>query len=84
MSRRLAVLVVAGLLVAGAGAALAQPPGLEPNDSLPASLCTDFPHPLLMCSGVVVSCPASARSQISCKTTGITGTAGRLVDRYAA
>jgi hypothetical protein len=85
MSRRFTVLVVAGLLVTGAGAALAaQPPsGPEPSDPLPASLCTDFPHPLLVCSAVVVSCPSSARTEFACKTTGITGPAGADIRRLA-
>jgi hypothetical protein len=84
MSRRFAVLVASGLLVVGAGAALAQPPpGLEPNDPLPTSLCTDLPHPLLLCSGVVVSCPSSAQSQVACKTTGTTGPAGADIRRLA-
>jgi hypothetical protein len=92
MSRPLAVLVAVGLLAVGAGAALAKPPGsgpqpdpgLEPNDPLPATtLCTDFPHPLLLCSAVVVSCPSSARSQIVCKTTAAAGPADADIRRLA-
>ena len=77
MSRPFAVLVAAVLLAVTAGAALAKPPGggpqpkpgLEPSDPLPASLCAQFPHPSLACSGVVVSCPSSGRPRSRCKTT---------------
>jgi hypothetical protein len=86
---RFAVLVAAGLLVVGVAAALAkvpgpQPePGLEPNDPLPASLCTQFPHPLLACSAVVVSCPQSDKSQVMCKTSGVAGPANADIRRLA-
>ena len=92
MSRPLAVLVAVGLLAVGAGAALAKPPGsgpqpdpgLEPNDPLPATtLCTDFPHPLLLCSAVVVSCPSSVRSQVACKTVAVAGPADADIRRLA-
>jgi hypothetical protein len=88
---RFAVLVAAGLLAVSAGAALAKPPGggpqpdpgLETNDPLPASLCTDFPHPTLACSAVVVSCPRSGQSQVVCKTTGTAGPADADIRRLA-
>lgn len=90
MSPRFSVLVVTGLLVVGVGAALAkspigpQPdPGPEPNDPQPASVCAQFPHPLLVCSAVVVSCPSSGQSRIACETTGASGPAGADVRRLA-
>jgi hypothetical protein len=91
MSRRLAVLVAAGMLAATAGTALANPPGggpqpepgLQPADPLPASLCNQFPHPTLACSAVVVACPPSGRSQIACRTTGFAGPAGADIRRLA-
>jgi hypothetical protein len=84
---RFVVLVAAGLLAVGVGAALGQPtgvgppPGPEPNDPLPASVCDQFPHPLLLCSAVVVSCPRSAQSQVVCKTTGAAGPADADIRR---
>ena len=89
MSSRFAILVAAGLLAVSAGAALAkppgagQPPGLEPNDPLPASLCAQFPHPMLACSATVVSCPSTNQSHVACKTTGTAGPAHADLRRLA-
>jgi len=89
MSRRIAVLVAAGALALTAGAAFAkappgpQPgPGPEPSDPLPAAtLCQQFPHPLLTCSGVAVTCPSSPRAQFACTMNGSAGPVDASVRR---
>ena len=89
MSRRIAFLVAVGALALTAGAAFGktppgpQPePGLEPSDPIPAAtLCQQFPHPLLTCSGVSVTCPSSPRAQFACTVNGSAGPVDASVRR---
>ena len=87
MSRRVVVLALVVLAGSAVGAANANPPGPQPApgpqpvDPPPASLCASYPHPLLSCRVVAVSCPSSARAQFACKTVQAVGAADAPVQK---